>query len=263
MRLNEYPWYDLGKGPKVYTFTSTGTYPRWMLRFSVSGAETPDSIAVVLDGKELPWKTHGNLDRGFHEIESWTHNLPPLSAGRHELRFEQRTRPTREIRMLGNLFLQEYADESKFKFGPENVNAYHCFSGNSKGAFRPQNEVCLMRNMTSQKFCVIDQENMWIQFLRRMSLIDDVHLKSENSTHVHVAADLVKVGQLRQGHKIPGEKYSVWWYKGGSEVVELRDKFEFVRAKSESIGSWQLKVSFATEEVRGRTFDYSKSFQIQ
>ena len=37
-------------------------------------------------------------------------------------------------------------------------------------SYRPSNERCLMRNMTSSHFCAPCKEEMWLQFFARMSL---------------------------------------------------------------------------------------------
>ncbi len=67
-RLQAYPWFDLAKGPRTYTFKSDGSFSRWMLRMSASGAETDDAIEVYLDGKRLSWASTGDFDRQFYEV---------------------------------------------------------------------------------------------------------------------------------------------------------------------------------------------------
>ena len=42
------------------------------------------------------------------------------------------------------------------------------FGGKS---YRPTHDSCLMKDMRKQNFCVVDQENMWLKFLARVTLI--------------------------------------------------------------------------------------------
>lgn len=78
-RLLEYPWADLSRGPKSFSFTSDGNYNRWYLEVTVSAAGEEDSLEFLLDGQVLPWKTTGFDDREFY---GWSGN-EGLTSGRH------------------------------------------------------------------------------------------------------------------------------------------------------------------------------------
>src|SRR5690606_2536538 len=128
-----------------------------------------------------------------HVVYDWENGL---SAGNHELVFAQKIPPRQgEIRMLGDVRFLEYADESGFQWSDKHVNAYPCYEGLKRSAYRPTNERCLMRNMTSPYFCALDQENLWNRFLQRVNLIDDINAHNSNATHAVVRAKLVQVGQ--------------------------------------------------------------------
>lgn len=68
LALQEYPWFDLAKSPRKFSFTSAGILPRWMMRISASGVESTGSLEVWLDGELLDWKPRGDLDRSFYEV---------------------------------------------------------------------------------------------------------------------------------------------------------------------------------------------------
>ncbi|CAG7831624.1 unnamed protein product, partial [Allacma fusca] len=66
-RILAYPWADLAYGPQTINFTSDGNYSRWYLLVSVSAAGEDDCLEFLLDGKVLPWTTHGFDDREFYD----------------------------------------------------------------------------------------------------------------------------------------------------------------------------------------------------
>lgn len=78
-RLLEYPWADLSKGSKSFSFSSDGNYNRWYLEVTVSAAGEEDSLEFLLDGEALPWKSSGFDDREFY---GWYGN-EGLTSGRH------------------------------------------------------------------------------------------------------------------------------------------------------------------------------------
>lgn len=269
IRINGYPWYDLAKGPLRMPFTSDGLYKRWYLKFSVSGCDTQDSINVTIDGKPLPWKTTGLLDRGFHEFFG-----SGFSKGNHVLEFRQITKPSGPIRQVCNVGLIEYMDDDEFNFDNDNVNAYPNFGKKNKillnmeigsmRGFRPQNERCLMRNMTSDQFCEVCKENLWLQFLNRVNLIDNVTV-NEVGDNVNVKLNVIPLGQFREGRQIPGEKYYITWIRNGNVRSDLTDKIAFNLPISDAIGNWEVKVVFETKEIRvnnGRV-EFSKKFTIK
>ena len=109
----DYAWYDLGNGPYTITFSSTGNYDRWFLRFSVSGCEKANSLTVTLDGVTLSWNSSGLIDRSFFEYIGQS----GFSAGTHRLVFQQTFPPDTEMmRQLCSVSLLEYKNETGYKF---------------------------------------------------------------------------------------------------------------------------------------------------
>ncbi|KAI0238441.1 hypothetical protein L0F63_006245 [Massospora cicadina] len=173
-----YAWHDLTKdGPYVVNFTTSGKFPRWYLQISTSGMATEGSFSLTLDGAELPWSPPGTLDRTF---STWFNATHALSKGRHQLRFQAKEGLPVEkvIHQLCNLELIEYAGEDKFKWDdPGHIGAYPTFSHLGEKSYRPTNEFCLMRNMSSRHFCSVCKEGLWLKFLDRISLLDELNIR--------------------------------------------------------------------------------------
>jgi hypothetical protein len=246
-RVLEYPWADLAKGQQTFTFTSDGAYNRWYLLVSVSAAGEADSLEFTLDGEVLPWKSSGFDDREFYD---WRGNTG-FSAGRHTLVVRSKTSSTNPTipRMICSVNLHEYGSEDQFKMSNDHVSAYATWDIYGRKTFRPTNEGCLMRNMTSPSFCPVCKEGMWMQFLQRISIIDSVNVSSvanpDGTRNVTLAT--LKLGPLREaGNEVPGETLEVRWSRAGAEREDLRDSFN-IQAQS---GSWSVSVKFNTPEIR-------------
>jgi len=243
-RLQSYAWYNLASGPLSLTFTSDGTWAKQYLIFSVSGCETSSSLRIYIDNVQLPWSSSGTLDRQFYP---YIFNFG-LSAGTHTLRFEGTLSTTGQIRQVCNVNLHEYKDESLFKFDNDFVGAYPTWSSSNRLTYRPSNEICLMRNMSSPVFCRPCVENIWLQFLRRISLIDQVTVTG-NDTFVNVSVIAIPLAQLRD-EPVLGERYTVTWSRGGVVDVGLNDVFSWARPRSSVTGSWAVTIKFTTLEIR-------------
>jgi len=106
-----------------------------------------------------------------------------------------------------------------------------------------------MRNMTSTAFCVVCQENNWLQFLNRMSLLDGVSISTVGSS-VTVTAEAVPLAQLRFGGSMPNENYTITWRRNGAVRTDLNGKFSFTEATSSAQGTWSVTLEYETTEVR-------------
>lgn len=250
-RLLEYPWYNLAGGQRSYTFTSDGTYSRWLLRISASGCDSAGSFRIWLDGQELDWAPHtaGSVDRFFYE-----YNDPDagFSAGTHTIAFASGHPPGSgaPIRQLCSFTLHEYKGEDQFKMQPGYVGVYPTWSDRYVKSYRPTNELCLMRNMSSTDFCPVCKEEMWLQFLQRMSLIDGHSVASAGGTTT-VTVTIVPVAQFRP-EPIPGvtEQLDVMWARNGVTRPELAGQFSFSLPNSDAAGNWVATVVYTTSEVR-------------
>jgi len=255
--LQDYPWYLLENGPRSYTFTSTGGYKSWYLSFTASGVPEPDSFSVFLDGVPLDINAANTEDRTFYKIISDT----PFTAGSHQLVFRQNFPPTGDYkRQLCSLNIHEYMMRPQFHW-EEYYSAYQTWRiGNTLVGYRPTNEYCLMRNMSSPNFCNICKENMWIQFFQQVDAIDSI-TQSCVGTRVKVKLDVIPLAQFRT-EPIPGEEYQLEWYLDGSPYDDYYNVFEWEAEKEDVVGVWSAYLTFITPEVRQDpnnllTFDFS------
>ena len=244
--VQAYPWYNLAQGTYTISFTSRG-YERSLLKFSASGVETAGSLIVRLDGVALPWNTTGILDRGFHEFLF----EEPLSAGTHQLTFSQGFPPEQDqIRQLCNVVMHEFRNETAFHFDREWISAYPTWrQGGGLAGYRPGNEKCLMRNMTSVDFCAPCIEGMWLELLNRMSLIDDLDVATVSGTTT-VTLTPIKLAQFREGVPRDGEAYTVQWSRNGVVQANLNNLFTFSGTQASLAGSWTVTLEFTTPEIR-------------
>ncbi len=106
-----------------------------------------------------------------------------------------------------------------------------------------------MRNMTSTKFCAVCEENLWLQFFRRMNCIDTVRVENEGN-NVKVSAVMVKIGQFRQGGPLDGEKFTFRWLRNNQHQADLDDKHEWTRPQNDARGSWTVESKYVSIEIR-------------
>eukprot|EP01088_Endostelium_zonatum_P002608 TRINITY_DN1324_c0_g3_i1.p1 TRINITY_DN1324_c0_g3~~TRINITY_DN1324_c0_g3_i1.p1 ORF type:complete len:605 (-),score=137.64 TRINITY_DN1324_c0_g3_i1:201-2015(-) len=252
LAVQEHAWYLLDKAPYQIKFTTDGTYTRWLLTYSISGAPNPGDVKIFLDDHPVEYKSENTKDRTFNYLYS-DHGL---SKGTHTLRFESGHKKTRELNadqiqlQLCNYEITEFRNESLYTFNPSFIGAYNTYRlGGGFVGYRPDHETCLMRNMSSPDFCVVCTEGMWLNLLSRMSLIDNVTVSYEGG-EVGVRVNAVLLGQLRRGGAREGERYEVVWRKEGKEVGELNGKFEWRAVASEMRGRWQVDLKYVTTEVR-------------
>jgi len=271
--LAKYPWKDLAKGQETFTFKADGKYSKWAMTFTVSGFPEMGSLKVTLDGKELNWEPNRpfgaerpdgtTVDRQFYHFN----DTVGFSSGTHTLRFESAFPPPAgaPIRQLCSLGIYEYGNSREFNSDPNYIGAYPVWSQFGSKNYRPTNEMCLMRNMESTLFCPVCREGMWLQFLARMTLLEDVKVKNVGG-QASVTLEAVPLGQLR-AEPVPGvtERYEVTWSKGGKVQSNLQDKFTFSGSASELAGSWAVVLKYVTSEVRldsKKLLSTSRSFSI-
>jgi len=107
-----------------------------------------------------------------------------------------------------------------------------------------------MRNMSSSELCAICKEGLWLQFLKKITLIDSVTYSCSGSTY-KFTLQAIPLAELRPNDKkINGEKYFVRWYRDGIHLADHDDQFEFSRSHESSLGNWRIQLKFETPEVR-------------
>lgn len=121
-----------------------------------------------------------------------------------------------------------------------------------------------MRNMSSDIFCVVCLEGMWMNLLSRLNLIDDLTVVPSDGS-VTVTLKALLLGQLRPGGPLPGERYEVRWTQGTTVRSDLQNKFGWTLPRNEVTGQWSVHIQYITTEIRsdprGFTTD-TRSFRI-
>jgi hypothetical protein len=145
------------------------------------------------------------------------------------------------------------------------TQSYPLYSGQSRNGFRSQNELCLMRNMTSVEFCEVCKENLWLQFFRKMNCIDKVEVSKEGANEVNVEAIFVKIGQFREGGALDGEKFEIKWFKGNQQQRNLDNKETWKMNLNDAVGSWKIEAIYQSKEIRSdpsKVSHFSRTFTI-
>lgn len=243
----EYWWKNLAQGPVEQKFNFPAGNYRLLANVSSVGWATPGDVEVSLDGQlvRLPGPFHD--DRAFFDL-----GPGPLGAGSHRLLYSEKVKDGDNVIAFSNL----YAIPATYDFTQNKVGAFLTYSdGGGKAGYRPTHGSCLMRDMMTPNFCVVDKENMWHRFLSKMSLIDGVQVGA------NARANTVRL----QAPKLQG--LSIAWFKvEGSketEVTELRNKAQW-EVPAGFTGPMRVKVRFQTPEVR-KYADYfaaQRDFQL-
>ncbi|KAF7357461.1 hypothetical protein MSAN_01342200 [Mycena sanguinolenta] len=220
MPMQDYAWALLNtSSPWTVTFTSAGMYARHLVRFSVSGMPDASDMRVELDGEDL----------GQPEAQ------------------------------MCNAEILEFGDEDEFVSKPGHYSLYPTFSQTNKTTYRPTNEDCLMRQVTTPNFCKVCIEGLWLALLQDVSLIDDITMTACSSLSSSSAINpepklttlrlhLVPLAHLRTVPAPPEvtESYSITWSKDGEVLHELANKTEVYVEQ----GRYAVEVQYKTSEVR-------------
>jgi hypothetical protein len=229
-----YVWQDLGNQDFGidFNFPANANYS-YDLKLSSVGWENEDEVRVLLDGKELELEGVYTKDRSFFRTKK-----VPLSAGKHKLKIQDVSRDGNNVLAYAN----GYAYPSTYDFTPNKVGAFNVFAdGGRKRGYRPTHNQCLMRDMRSKIFCPVDQENIWLRFLSRVSLIEKI---SETDGSYEVT--LLKINTI-----------SVKWFKkkGWSsveEIVELRGKLS-ANLQKYGKGKYEVHAELTHPEIRKKS----------
>lgn len=241
-----WPWVNLSSGPFLATFISDGLWQVVNIQISVSGAQTNRDFLLSMDGKALPFQSPGHEDRDFHSF-----TLVGFSAGQHELRFEEGIHDGDN--WVSSISVHEFKEG--YHFDPNYIGAYPLFTGTRVPGYRPTHDTCLMRNMKSDRFCPVCQENNWIKFFRSIKMIDSITVTPSGQRAI-VRVDTQKLGQFSKGNG----KVKFRWFKGGVEEVSLQGLSQVTIFDLNA--RWEVEASYETPEVRKDPAGVLKSRQI-
>ncbi|KAJ7621542.1 IgA peptidase M64-domain-containing protein [Mycena polygramma] len=252
MPMQDYAWTLLNTTtPWSVTFESSGAYARHLVRFSVSGLPEKTDLKVDLDGVDLDWAPHLNigLDRYHYDV----YRDGGLSAGSHTLTFTLLNGDREPAAQMCNAEILEFGDESEFVSTPGHYSLYPTYSLNNETTYRPTNEDCLMRIVTTPNFCKACLEGLWLSLLRNVSLIDAVEefcplpAADADASLTILLLRLVPLAHFRAA-AVQGldESYTVTWSKDGRVLSELANKTRV----DVSPGTYTVDVKYTTNEVR-------------
>ncbi|EJD00187.1 uncharacterized protein FOMMEDRAFT_142576 [Fomitiporia mediterranea MF3/22] len=251
MPIQAYPWTMLNDSkPWAVTFDSSGLYSRYVVRFSLSGLPKKDDLTVMLDGKNLHWnpKEGLGLDRWHYDI----HINETLEAGTHSLSFNLENSDLMGGAQLCSMEVIEFGDSAEFNDTVGFIGAFPTYSEKNVTTYRPTNEDCLMRIVTTPTFCKVCIEGLWHALLRRMDLIDDISsgcvLGDDSSVKRSIAVKLVRLAQFREEPVAHSEAYIITWRKDGIEMPEFANQTSIVVDNIPA--NYSVQVEFATDEVR-------------
>lgn len=230
-----YVWKNLNSGPVQQKFN----FPQpikgqnfWFeVQISSVGWETLNEVEVRLDGSPLLLEGQATADRSFFS----TQRVQNLSAGDHVLEI-------RELNHDGDnilAFAELYAYSSDYEFS-NSIGAYKTYDQSQRVSYRPTHHYCLMRDMLYENFCAVDQENMWLQFFKRIRILDRIETQPQSSGGSHV---------IVQAIDHPGVLLR-WFQRSASgswiEVPILLGQ----RSSDLPRGSYKITAQFQSSEVR-------------
>lgn len=228
-----YVWQDLGAQDfnVNFNFPSNKDYT-YDLKISSVGWQSKDDVKVLLDGAELELDGVFTKDRSFFRTKRVA-----LTTGSHDLKIIDNNRDGNNVLAYAN----GYAYPKSYNFTPGVVGAFNVFDNSQRQrGYRPMHNMCLMRDMRSKVFCPVDQENIWIRFLKRINLIDSVSVTND----IHELKTL----------NLPG--LEVKWFKlKRNQRIELKEFAGKYSANLQSFGKgkYEVQVSFNTPEIRLNT----------
>ncbi|KAI0762010.1 IgA peptidase M64-domain-containing protein [Trametes elegans] len=252
MPLQAYPWTLLNtSAPWTTRFNSSGTYAWHLVRFSLSGLPEEGDLRVELDGKDLGWVPRRDIG-----VDRWHYDIKlnrTLEDGEHQVRFTLRNAKREGEAQLCSVEILEFGDEDEFVTTPGHYSLYPTFSDKNETSYRPTNEDCLMRIVTTPNFCKSCTEGLWHALLRRVHLIDDLQPGCEQHESGAWARtlelSLVPLAHLRASPVDVEESYTITWVRNGVVMDEFANKTKVVD-DGNAVGSYVVHVRYATEEVR-------------
>ncbi|TFK48731.1 hypothetical protein OE88DRAFT_1663847 [Heliocybe sulcata] len=252
MPMQNYAWTMLNASHSwSASFNSSGTYDRYLVRFSLSGVPAKEALSVEFDGEDLGWVPREDIgvDRWHYDI----HRHETLDEGAHEVKFSLNDEGLEGTAQLCSVEILEFGTGEEFNSTSGYYGLFPTFSEQNETTYRPTNEDCLMRIVTTPNFCSACAEGLWMSLLKRVHLIDDIYTgctqaaSGEWKRTIHL--ELVPLAQFRDVPVTPKESYKVVWSKEGKTLSELTNKTN-VEVEDEAGVTYGVSVEFATEEVR-------------
>ncbi|KAL0059217.1 hypothetical protein AAF712_014063 [Marasmius tenuissimus] len=248
MPLQDYAWTMLNtSSPWKTTFRSSGMYSRHLVRMSLSGLPERTDLRVELDGKDLEWKPKEGLgvDRWHYDF----HQDEGLEGGEHEVSFTLLNEEREGLAQMCSVEILEFGDENEFVSEPGYYGIFPTYSEKNETSYRPTNEDCLMRIVTTPNFCKVCLEGLWLALLKRLSLIDTIVIRCEGDNTALEATFIPLAKYRREEERIEGEEYTITWSKDGEVLSDFTNKTKVVFPPEGALGKYKLEVDLVTPEV--------------
>jgi len=113
-----------------------------------------------------------------------------------------------------------------------------------------------MRTVTNPNLCHECLETLWLTFLEQVSIIDGVTEScisssvDPSSKFKVLTLDLIPLAGQRMSAVDAQESYSITWRKDGQILRDFTNHTGIEVPEGDSIGSYDVHVKFATEDVR-------------
>ncbi|KAH9932704.1 IgA peptidase M64-domain-containing protein [Epithele typhae] len=254
MPLQDYAWAPLNaSAPWSTTFISAGTFARGLVRFSLAGVPRVGDLRVALDGQDLRWAPRADIgvDRWHYDIEL----EEQLGGGEHVVSFELQEGAREGVAQLCSVEVLEFGNEDEFVSTPGHYGLYPTFSDTNKTTYRPTNEDCLMRIVTTPDFCSVCMEGLWHALLRRVDLIDGLTVECSSDSAPASPPErtfnlsLIPLAHLRETSITLEEGFEITWTKDGVEVPEFTNQTRLVDDGG-AVGEYAVWVRYKAAEVR-------------
>lgn len=129
------------------------------------------------------------------------------------------------------------------------------FSEKNETSYRPTDEGCLMRLVTTPNFCSVCIEGLWLEMAKRINLIDSIQtgcaLKAPGHAKRFVELKLLSLAQFRDDVSFAekrSEAYIIEWSKDGQVLPDFTN--QTIIDMENTTGNFSVQVRFVTDEVR-------------
>lgn len=246
--IGAYLWKNLARGGWSESFRVPQGSATFDFFISTVGWSSPDDVLIKIDGKRVDVVGKYHTDRSFFDPAAGPAALAP---GDHVIDVSENLKDGDNV--LASI--EAHAYPAGYDFTPDRVGAFATFDEDgSHVGYRPTHRSCLMREMRSYKFCAVDQENMWLRFLHKVRLIDELKVQT-----VGAAREVVLTVPPLAG-------LDVRWYREeagrSTELVDLRGARNWP-VESTLHGRVRAVVTFTTPEVRKPSKDFTQEASIQ
>jgi hypothetical protein len=228
----DYVWQNLRRNPYSASIEMPASASKLELKISTVGWDTASDVDVQVNGASMAYDGVFHDDRSFFDID-----LGQRSSG-EQLSLSIQERVDDRDNVLG--FALAYAYPQDYDFTQDKVGAFSSFDNWGSKSYRPTHEGCLMRDMLKTHFCSVDQENMWLKFLARVELLDEVQTLRVGDQRMVLVKSL----------NLPIELS--WYRKVGSsweEITNLRGGDSWTVPEAER-GDFRVDGRFSHPEIR-------------